>query len=166
MDNKQVNILFVCMGNICRSPTAHAVFQKFVDDNELNEAIKIDSAGTYGYHIGKKPDSRASAVAIKRGYDLSSLRARKVEHEDFEHFDYVLAMDDENYADLITLSQSDQKQDHKHKIKLFLDFAVQSNVREVPDPYYGGSKGFEMVLDLVEDASKGLLAHIKQTNLN
>ena len=159
--SKAIKVLFVCMGNICRSPTAHAVFQKLVDDNELNEVIKIDSAGTYGYHIGKKPDARATSAGATRGYDLSVLRARKVERSDFENFDYLLAMDSENYADL----ESQCDHDFKHKIKLFLEFAQHAEVQEVPDPYYGGLKGFEVVLDLVEAASRGLLEHIKQTHL-
>jgi len=155
--SKAIKVLFVCMGNICRSPTAHAVFQKFVDDIGLNEVIEIDSAGTYGYHIGKKPDSRATSAAANRGYDLSVLRARKIEQSDFEKFDYLLAMDSENYEDL----ESKCDRQYKHKIKLFLEFAPHVEVQEVPDPYYGGLKGFEAVLDLVEDASKGLLKHIK-----
>lgn len=153
-----VDVLFVCMGNICRSPTAHGVFQKLVDQESLSKQVFVDSAGTYGYHIGKQPDSRAIKAASKRGYDLSNLRARKVAAEDFIKFDYVLAMDEENYADL--LSQSDTE--YHHKIKLFLEFSKYRNTKEVPDPYYGGGHGFEEVLDLVEDASSGLLEHIKQ----
>ena len=149
------------MGNICRSPTAHSVFQQLVDEHDLNNIIEVDSAGTYAYHKGKKPDARASSIADKRGYNLSGMRARKVAEGDFEKFNYILAMDDENYIDL--LSQCDNE--HKHKIKHFLEFGSQTKLHEVPDPYYGGLNGFEVVLDLVEDASKGLLEHIKATHL-
>ena len=149
------------MGNICRSPTAHGVFQRLVDEHDLNNSVVVDSAGTYAYHKGKKPDARASSIAGKRGYKLSSIRARKVADDDFEKFNYILAMDDENYTDLLTQCNDE----HKHKIKHFLEFATQTKLHEVPDPYYGGLNGFEIVLDLVEDASKGLLEHIKDTHL-
>lgn len=149
------------MGNICRSPTAHGVFQQLVTNNKLDKLITVDSAGTYDYHIGKSPDKRATAAAANRGYDLSTLRARQVTNSDFEKFDYVLAMDDENYGDLIAQCGDE----HKHKVSLLLKFATQANVSEVPDPYYGGPHGFETVLDLVEDASLGLLKHIKTTHL-
>ena len=154
-----IKILFVCMGNICRSPTAHGVFQQLVDDERLSKLIAVDSAGTHAYHIGKKPDLRAISAAQKRGYNLSKLRARKVDEMDFENYDYILAMDKNNYSDL--LSQCNRQ--HKHKIKLFLKFAEQVKFSEVPDPYYGQDRGFETVLDLIEDASKGLLKYIKQT---
>jgi len=150
------------MGNICRSPTAHAVFQKVVDKNKLSDAIKIDSAGTHDYHIGKKPDQRATTVAAKRGYDLSQLYAREVVLTDFEHFDYVLAMDSDNYADL----NARCNEHNKHKITRFLNYASQTELRDVPDPYYGKQDGFERVLDLVEDACQGLLLDIKQTHLH
>ena len=149
------------MGNICRSPTAHGVFQQLVIEHSLNNLIEVDSAGTHAYHIGKKPDARACSIAAKRGYNLSNLRARKVSSADFENFEYILAMDDENYTNLLT----ECNEEHKHKIKLFLEFSTQVKVQEVPDPYYGGLNGFENVLDLVEDASKGLLNHIELTHL-
>ena len=155
---KQVSVLFVCMGNICRSPTAQGVFQQLVDDENLSKVITVDSAGTHAYHAGKKPDARAISIAAKRGYNISKLRARKIAELDFESFDYILAMDDENYSAM--LEECDAQ--HKHKIKLFLRFATQVKALEVPDPYYGGLTGFETVLDLVEDASKGLLKYIKQ----
>ncbi len=158
----KAHVLFVCMGNICRSPTAHGVFQKMVNRAGLSHEIIIDSAGTYGYHIDKKPDARATEAASKRGVDLSNLRARKVIAEDFEKFDYILAMDEENYADLITQSVSLYHQ----KISLFLEYSENKSALEVPDPYYGGAQGFEEVLDLVEEASIGLLAHIKLSDLN
>jgi len=146
------------MGNICRSPTAQGVLQKLINDDGFGQMILVDSAGTYANQVGMKTDSRAVSAAKKRGYKLSKYRARKVTEADFENFDYVLAMDNENHADL--LSQCEEQ--FKRKVKLFLEFASTSDVLEVPDPYYGGLKGFEIVLDLVEDASKGLLEHIKQ----
>jgi len=151
------NILFVCMGNICRSPTAHGVFQNIVDDEGLNKSISVDSAGTYNFHIGKKPDSRSIAAASKRDYDLSKLRARQVESSDFEKFNMILAMDNDNYSDLI----SQCSEEDRSKIKLFLEFSSQTEYLEVPDPYYSGGHGFEIVLDLVEDASRGLLNYVK-----
>ena len=157
----QVSVLFVCMGNICRSPTAQGVFQKLVDDENLGKTIVVDSAGTHAYHAGKKPDARAISIAAKRGYKLSKIRARKIAELDFERFDYILAMDDENYSAM--LEECDAQ--HKHKIKLFMKFSAQTKTLEVPDPYYGGLTGFETVLDLVEDASEGLLKYIKQRHV-
>ncbi len=147
----------MCMGNICRSPTAHGVFQSFVTSQSLQESIGIDSAGTYAYHAGEKPDPRARAAASKRGYDLNNIRARKVTPSDFLDFDYILAMDNENKRDLLDICEHK----HKHKIKLLLDFSKKPKVREVPDPYYGGTNGFETVLDLIEGASQELLEYIK-----
>ena len=155
---KSLNVLFVCMGNICRSPTAHGVFQKMIEDDGLADRIGVDSAGTYAYHVGKKPDSRAISTAKKRGYELSKLRARKISDDDFENFDYILAMDEENLNDLT--AQSDE--DYSDKIKLLLEYSNSASSLEVPDPYYGGMQGFEIVLDLVEDASRSLLEHIKE----
>ena len=146
------------MGNICRSPTAHGVFQKIVIEHDLKKIVEIDSAGTHAYHVGKKPDKRAINVAAKHGYNLSKLRARKVTSEDFENFEYIIAMDDENYTDLINQCN----EEYKKKIKRFLDFSTQTEFSEVPDPYYGGMQGFEIVLALTEDASSGLLEHIKK----
>ncbi|MEJ2115713.1 MAG: low molecular weight phosphotyrosine protein phosphatase [Gammaproteobacteria bacterium] len=157
----QVSVLFVCMGNICRSPTAQGVFQKLIDDENLGKTIFVDSAGTHAYQAGKKPDARAISTAAKRGYKLSKYRARKIAELDFERFDYILAMDDENYS--IMLEKCDAQ--HKNKIKLFMKFAVKSEALEVPDPYYGGLTGFETVLDLIEDASMGLLKYIKQRHI-
>lgn len=152
-----VKVLFVCMGNICRSPTAEGVFRQLVNQAGLSDQIHIDSAGTHAYHVGEPPDRRAQAAARNRNIDLSSQRARKVHDEDFEQFDYVLAMDNSNYAELEFISELDQQ----HKLRLFLDFADNTDTREVPDPYYGGDRGFEHVLDLVEAASQGLLADIR-----
>jgi len=152
-------ILFVCMGNICRSPTAEGVFRHVVERDGLSGAIHIDSAGTHAYHIGEPPDARSLAAAAKRGYDLSELRARQVSVEDFVEFDYVLAMDLHNRELLLQRCPAE----HRGKVQLFLEFAEGAAVREVPDPYYGGAQGFEEVLDLVEDAAEGLLRHIKNS---
>lgn len=144
------------MGNICRSPTAEGVFRHFVAESGLQESVAVDSAGTHAYHGGEPADARASAAAERRGYSLADIRARKVIAEDFERFDYVVAMDRDNLALLI--DQSDAQ--HHHKISLFLQYSSASE-DEVPDPYYGGTTGFEKVLDLVEDASRGLLSEIR-----
>lgn len=153
---KPVKVLFVCMGNICRSPTAEGVFQHLVKTTNLTDKIKIDSAGTHAYHIGSPPDTRAQAAANKRGINLSTLRGRQVESTDFKKFDYVLAMDDSNFSDLEIVAGG--AVDNLH---MFLKFAENFTETEVPDPYYGGDQGFEHVLDLIEDASQGLLADIK-----
>ena len=154
-----IKVLFVCMGNICRSPTADGVFKHLVEKAGLSEQIYIDSAGTHSYHIGHPPDSRSQAAALRRGIDLSDLRARKVKPEDFAEFDYVLAMDRDNYRDLQSICPPEQAD----KLHLFLEFAPNLDTREVPDPYYGrGQEGFEHVLDLIEVASQGLLADIRQ----
>ncbi|MBT8117159.1 MAG: low molecular weight phosphotyrosine protein phosphatase [Gammaproteobacteria bacterium] len=153
-----VKVLFVCMGNICRSPTAQGVFEKLVNEHALAERIVIDSAGTHAYHIGDLPDARASAAAMRRGIDLSTQRARRVSPADFDQFDYVLAMDTSNYADLSDLCSPE----HSPKLQLFLEFASVPGTREVPDPYYGGATGFERVLDLIEEASAGLLETIRR----
>jgi protein-tyrosine phosphatase len=157
-DNEKIRILFVCMGNICRSPTAHGVFRELVRREGLEDRIVIDSAGTHAYHVGNPPDRRAQATALARGIELSDLRARQVEERDFEHFDYILAMDEDNLAIL----QSQCPPQHAHKVRLFLEFAPQRYEREVPDPYYGGPQGFEHVFDLVEEAAEGLLAHVRE----
>ncbi len=156
MDN--VKVLFVCMGNICRSPTAQGVFEKLVAESNLADVVQVDSAGTHAYHIGEKPDARASEAALRRGIDLSRQRARRVSAEDFEKFDYVLAMDYSNLEALAGLSQPE----HSPKLRLFLEYAPGLEMREVPDPYYGGATGFERVLDLIEQAAAGLLADIRQ----
>jgi len=153
---EKVRVLFVCMGNICRSPTAQGVFRKLVSEKGLNHAIEIDSAGTHAYHVGHEPDRRAQMAAQQRGIDISDLRARQVALIDFESYDYILAMDNSNYEILVAQSPAHAKS----KIKLFMDFASISKLQEVPDPYYGGQRGFQIVLDLIEDASKGLLADI------
>lgn len=151
-------VLFVCLGNICRSPTADGIFRELVADAKLDQKIIVDSAGTSDWHIGKAPDTRTTAAASKRGYDLSVLRARQVHARDFDEFDYILAMDEANLADL-------QRMKPAHfmgHLGLFLEFGARGDYREMPDPYYGGSDGFELVLDLVEDAAQGLLNHVRQ----
>ncbi|MFT5575269.1 MAG: protein-tyrosine phosphatase [Bermanella sp.] len=150
-------VLFVCLGNICRSPTAHAVFEALVAAEGLQHKIEVDSSGTGDWHIGHPPDKRASAAAAQRGVDMSTLRARQFCAEDFTHYDYILAMDASNLADIQALAPSV----HKATVKLFLDYASEFKECEVPDPYYGGDAGFEHVLDMVEDASKGLLSAIR-----
>ena len=141
------------MGNICRSPTAEGVFTRLVNDRKLSHRFIIDSAGTHAYHIGNPPDLRSQKAARERGIDLAHLRARQVEMEDFDYFDFVLAMDDENYSILINACPLH----HRNKVKYFLEYAPHLGTCEVPDPYYGGEYGFERVLDMVEDASAGLL---------
>ncbi len=152
-----VSVLFVCMGNICRSPTAEGVFRHHVQQAGLGDQITIASAGTHGYHIGVAPDPRSQAAAAKRKYDLSAQRARLVNAKDIEQFDYVLAMDRENLEGLQRMAASAQRD----KPRLFLEYAHSNDVLEVPDPYCGEGDGFEVVLDLIEDASRGLLADIQ-----
>jgi protein-tyrosine phosphatase len=156
-----VSVLFVCLGNICRSPTADGVFQKLVSDAGLSKRIRIDSAGTANWHYGRAPDPRTVAAAKKRGFDLSQLCARPVIASDFDEFDYILAMDNENLANLDALKPAN----YSGHLGLFLEFGSQSHYREVPDPYHGGSQGFELVLDLVEDAAAGLLQSIQKNKL-
>ena len=156
---KKTRVLFVCMGNICRSPTAEGVFSSLVKEEKVDMHFDIDSAGTHAYHIGEAPDLRAQKAAKDRGINLSLQKARKVIFGDFEDFDYLLAMDDDNYQILL---QSCPEQ-FKHKVKYFLEYAPHLDTREVPDPYYGGKYGFERVLDMIEDASEGFLNSFKQS---
>ena len=156
-----VKVLFVCMGNICRSPTAEAVFRARVEEAGLGQHILADSAGTHDYHIGDPPDMRSQRAARLRGYDLSALRGRQVELSDFARFDYVLAMDHPNLAMLYRKCP----QTHHQRLGFFMEYASRHEEREVPDPYSGGADGFERVLDMVEDASEGLLAHIRKRGL-
>jgi protein-tyrosine phosphatase len=149
----KIKILFVCMGNICRSPTAEGVFTKLLKERQLEDYFRIDSAGTHAYHVGEAPDLRAQKAALERGIELTHLRARRVSLEDFAEFDYLLAMDDENYEALISTCPSQ----YKVKINYLLDYAPQLGTRIVPDPYYGGKYGFERVLNLIETASEGFL---------
>ncbi len=154
----KISVVFVCMGNICRSPTVEAVFRHRVEKAGLASRITIDSAGTHDYHVGDPPDPRTRLAAARRGYDMASLRGRQVGAEDFSRFDYVLAMDENNLAILERL----RPRDAASHLGLFLDFAERHSEREVPDPYYGGESGFERVLDMVEDAAEGLLRHIRR----
>ena len=150
-------ILFVCLGNICRSPSAHGIFETLVAQAGADSWIEVDSAGTAAYHIGKSPDPRSVQAAKKRGYDLSHLRARQVTEEDFDTFDFILAMDRENLANI----QAMRPKGSKAKVRLFLEYG-QCVEQEGPDPYYGGDAGFEHVLDLVENASTGLLMSLER----
>lgn len=149
-------ILFFCMGNICRSPTADGVMRAKLKAAGLD--IEVDSAGTHGYHVGAPPDERSQEHALKRGYDLSPLRARQLVAEDFNRFDLALAMDGDNLAHAEALCPPGQR----HRLKLLLDYAPAAGKRHVPDPYYGGEAGFEEVLDLVEVACDGLLASLRK----
>jgi protein-tyrosine phosphatase len=152
-----VKILFVCMGNICRSPTAEGVFKHLLAQTHLQ--VFVDSAGTHSYHVGEPPDKRSQAAAAERGIDISTLRSRLITQEDFEKFDYILAMDKHNHGWLKRICP----QKHLHKLQLFLEFAPHLMLENVPDPYYGDKADFEEVLDLVEEASQGLLAHLRQS---
>ncbi len=155
---KQTAILLVCMGNICRSPTAEGVLRRKAEAAGMTHRLRIDSAGTHDYHVGNPPDPRAQKAALGRGYDLSPLRGRQVGVQDFASFDYILAMDRDNLANLLKICPDE----YRHKVKLFLAFSSRYPNLNVPDPYYGGGKGFEQVLDMVEDASDGLLAEIER----
>ena len=149
-----VRVLMVCMGNICRSPTAHGVLTHRVADAGLGDRIVVDSAGTHDYHVGRPPDERAQQHAARRGYDLSAQRARQLKAQDFDDFDLVLVMDDANQHAARALCPPGQR----HKLRRLTDFCTRHRASEVPDPYYGGAAGFEAVLDLVEDACDGVLA--------
>jgi protein tyrosine phosphatase len=151
-----MKVLFVCLGNICRSPTAEGVFRHKVREAGLEDRIEIDSAGTGDWHVGKAPDARTRAAALRRGYDLSSLRARQVSVADFSRYDLVLAMDNANLRDLTHLRAGRGEAE----LDLFLR-RYELEIDEVPDPYYGGEDGFEQVLDLVERACDGLLTEVK-----
>jgi protein-tyrosine phosphatase len=155
-----VRVLFVCLGNICRSPLAQGVFEDVLRREELENEVFVDSAGTGSWHVGSPPDDRAQRSASARGLDLSAQRARRVSSEDCENFDYVLTMDEQNYRTVASLC------DGSAVVRPFLDFAPDSLEREVPDPYGGGSEGFDHVLDLVEEASEGLLKDIRERHLD
>ena len=151
-------VLLVCMGNICRSPTAEGVLRCLIKNNNLGDKVEVDSAGTHGYHVGEAPDSRTQRAAAVRGYNLSQLRARKVARQDLDYFDLILAMDKSNLDNLRRLATPEQQE----RIKLFMDYARSFDDDEVPDPYYGLGHGFDLVLDMVEDASLGLIEEIEQ----
>lgn len=158
MIDHKYRILFVCMGNICRSPTAEAVFYKRLADRKLLYKVEIDSAGTHNFHPDAPPDERSQAHALKRGYDLSNLRARPVVESDFEEFDLLLTMDWDNRA----LLEDRCPAKHIHKIRGLAEFLQKTQASVIPDPYYGGDQGFEHVLDLIEEASEGLIKFIMQ----
>ena len=158
MNQAEFKILFVCMGNICRSPTAEGVFRKKLSDQGLLHKVQIDSAGTHNYHPQSPPDARSQAHALKRGYDLSELRARAVRDRDFEEFDLLLTMDWDNRA----LLEERCPPEHQHKVRGFAEFLQTTQASVIPDPYYGGEQGFEQVLDLIEEASDGLLKFVSQ----
>ena len=155
-----IQVLFVCLGNICRSPTAEGVFRAIAEREAPELTIVIESAGTADFHVGRPPDARAQEAARRRGYDLSRQRARTVQAEDFGRFDYILAMDRNN---LLALTERAPRA-AQGRLRLFLEFAPEADELEVPDPYYGGSNGFEQVLDLIESASRGLLRHLRESH--
>jgi len=159
---EKIRVLFVCMGNICRSPTAHGVFRHMIRQHGLEEWFEIDCAGTHAYHLDMPPDPRAQEASRRRGIDISHLRARRVSAEDFGHFDYVLAMDMDNRDILLSLCP----RGYAHKLSLLMAFAPELNLQEVPDPYYGGASGFERVIDMIESAAQGLLLHIHRERLS
>jgi protein-tyrosine phosphatase len=151
------SILFVCTGNICRSPTAEGVFRALCAEQGVADRVAIESAGTIDYQVGRPADPLAREAARRRGFDISAHRARQVSPFDVERFDLLLAMDESNRAGLLALCNSDQR----HKVRMFLEFAEGADRLDVPDPYGGGEDGFERVLDLVEDASRGLLEAVR-----
>ncbi|HEY6720524.1 MAG TPA: low molecular weight protein-tyrosine-phosphatase [Burkholderiales bacterium] len=156
MSGDKFSVLFVCTGNICRSPTAEGIFRKLAGDAEM--AVLADSAGTHAYHVGEAPDPRAQTAAAKRGYDLGDLRARRFEQADFDRFDLILAMDSDHYSILSRMAQPSAAP----RLKLMMSYARNFKEQEVPDPYYGGSGGFERVLDMLEDAARGLLESLQK----
>jgi protein-tyrosine phosphatase len=162
MSQADLKILFVCMGNICRSPTAEGVFRKKMTDAGLLQKVQIDSAGTHNYHPNSPPDERSQKHALLRGYDLSSLRARAVQESDFEEFDMLVTMDWDNRA----LLEERCPSEHQHKIRGFAEFLQTAQASVIPDPYYGGEQGFEHVLDLIEEASDGLMKMVKLIDLS
>jgi low molecular weight protein-tyrosine phosphatase len=153
MRGQRVSVLFVCTGNICRSPTAEAIFRKLAADAGMSESVVADSAGTHGYHVGDPPDPRAQGAAAGRGYDLSGLRARRVDRSDFRSFDLIVAMDRGHFTTLSRLAEPETA----HKLKLMMSYSRAFKEKDVPDPYYGGPQDFEQVLDMLEDAARGLL---------
>ena len=160
MKNSPANfsVLFVCMGKICRSPTAHGVFKRELMDAGMAHLVKVDSAGTHNYHPGSPPDARSQAHAAKRGYDLSDLRARQITDDDYAKYNLILVMDWDNLA----LVQDDCPAEHLTKVRRLTEFCLTQDAPVVPDPYHGGAKGFDQVLDLIEDACEGLLHHVQQ----
>ncbi|MDZ7703702.1 MAG: low molecular weight protein-tyrosine-phosphatase [Trueperaceae bacterium] len=158
MPNETRKILFICTGNICRSPTAEGVFRALLEQEGLAEQVEVDSAGTTSYHVGSPPDPRTQAAARRRDYDLSAQRARQIRVDDCRYYDYLIVMDSDNYERVRDLCA-----DSNSTVKRFLEFAPDTDVLDVPDPYYGGEQGFERVLDLIEAASRGLLNELRTT---
>lgn len=157
MASHSYKLLFVCLGNICRSPSAEGIMNHLIGQNQLTDRILCDSAGTSGYHIGSPPDRRMTAAAARRGITLQG-KARQFQPGDFEQFDLILAMDKDNYEDILWL---DQARKYHHKVKLMCSFCQKHTDREVPDPYYGGEAGFDYVIDLLLDACQGLLTQVE-----
>lgn len=155
-DEKQVKVLFVCMGNICRSPTAHGVFQALVEEQNLSHAIGVDSAGTHSYHIGNPPDLRSQATALENGVDLAGLRGRKLVPQDLIDFNYVIGMDKDNITEIMAIKPDE----FTAQVSLMLEYSDKYEQIEVPDPYFGNG-GFDLVFDMISDASAGLLRHIR-----
>lgn len=151
-----MRILFVCMGNICRSPSAEGVFRSLVAARAPQLSVELDSAGTHDYHVGEPPDERSIAAARRRGIDLSTLRARTVKAGDFDYYDLILAMDEQNLRELRRRAPAPRHD----RIRLMMEFVPAATTRAVPDPYYGGPQGFEQVLDLLEEAAEGLLSEM------
>ena len=156
---RPIKVLFVCMGNICRSPTAHGVFQSLVEEQGLNDAIEVESAGTHGYHIGSPPDTRSQATALENGVDLSGLRARQFLSNDFIEFDYVIGMDNANIENMLSI----KPEQSPAILNLMLEYSEKFDAKEIPDPYFGDD-GFDRVFDMVEDASTGLLLFIRESH--
>jgi protein-tyrosine phosphatase len=156
----RASVLFVCLGNICRSPTAEGIFRAQAKRAGILDQLRIESAGIGDWHVGEPPDARAIAHARNRGYDLAGQRARQVRPEDFAQFDWILAMDLRNLRDLTAL----RPPDYRGHLGLLLDFAPELGVREIPDPYFGGARGFETVVELTERATAALLARIRAEN--
>ncbi len=153
-----MRILFVCLGNICRSPMAEGVVRAELERRDLAHLVELDSAGTSDWHVGEPPDPRAQEATARRGIDISCLRGRQVKRSDLDRFDLILAMDAENFSDLAAMATPEQMR----RIRMFLDFARNTTEREVPDPYFGQEDGFEYVLDLLQDAARGLCDHIEE----
>lgn len=158
MKNDEVSILFVCMGNICRSPAGEGVFTAMVEEAGLTDRVRVDSAGTLGYHSGEPADSRMRQSAQRRGYQLTG-RARQVSSTDLDDFDLILTMDEDNYHNVLALATNDEQ---RERVKSFCDYCTDHDNRSVPDPYYGGADGFEVVLDLLEDGCRGVLADVEE----
>lgn len=156
-----IRVLFVCLGNICRSPTAEGVFRDLIAREGLSDKIATDSCGTSGWHKGEPPDNRAREEATRRGIKIDDLKSRETRNSDFSDFDFIIAMDDNNFKTLTAMSPAE----HASKIHMFLAFAPDVSITQVPDPYYGGTDGFANVFDMIDAASHGLLSHIRDTRL-